>query len=107
MRDTFGQARLSGGCSRAPWIVTSEVPLLSMQRLAFGVAFLAVLVLAAKPSTAQTWPQRAVKFIVTLGPGSGVDIGARLIGDRLSRRCGQPVVVQNRPAAHPLPPIRP
>src|SRR5262249_23511804 len=56
-----------------PWVVTSEVPLLSMQRLAFGVAFLAVLVLAAKPSTAQTWPQRAVKFIVTLGPGSGVD----------------------------------
>src|SRR5262249_2542411 len=80
-----------------PWVVTSEVPLLSMQRLAFGVAFLAVLVLAAKPSTAQTWPQRAVKFIVTLGPGSGVDIGTRLIADRLSRRWGQPVVVENRP----------
>src|SRR5262249_13929221 len=102
MRDAFGQARLSGGCLPAPWIVTSEVPLLSMQRLAFGVAFLAVLVLAAKPSTAQTWPQRAVKFIVTLGPGSGVDIGARLIGDRLSRRWGQPVVVENRPGGDGL-----
>src|SRR5215831_16727366 len=85
-----------------PWIVTSEVPLLSTQRLAFGVACLAVLVLAAQPSNAQTWPQRAVKFIVTLGPGSGVDIGARLIGDRLSRRWGQPIVVENRPGGDGL-----
>src|SRR5262245_28231054 len=73
-----------------------------MQRLAFGVGFLAVLVLAAKPSTAQPWPQRAVKFIVTLGPGSGVDIGTRLIADRLSRRWGQPVVVENRPGGDGL-----
>ena len=75
-----------------------------MQRLAFGVAFglLAMLVLAAKPSAAQTWPQRTVKFIVTLGPGSGVDIGTRLIADRLSRRWGQPVVVENRPGGDGL-----
>jgi tripartite-type tricarboxylate transporter receptor subunit TctC len=70
-----------------------------MQRLAFGVAFglLATLVLVAKPSAAQTWPQRTVKFIVTLGPGSGVDIGTRLLADRLSKRWDQPVVVENRP----------
>jgi tripartite-type tricarboxylate transporter receptor subunit TctC len=49
------------------------------------------------PSTAQTWPQRPVKLIVTLGPGSGVDFGARLLADRLSRRWGQPVVIENRP----------
>jgi tripartite-type tricarboxylate transporter receptor subunit TctC len=78
--------------------------MLGMQRLAFGVALglLAVLVLAAKPSTAQTWPQRTVKFIVTLGPGSGVDIGTRLLADRLSRRWGQPVVVENRPGGDGL-----
>src|ERR1700730_2560683 len=75
-----------------------------MQRPAFGIAFglLAMLVLAAKPSTAQTWPQRTVKFIVTLGPGSGVDIGTRLIADRLSRRWGQHVVVENRPGGDGL-----
>src|SRR5215471_19895183 len=83
-------------------VATSEVSLLSMQRLTFAVAFLAVLVLAAKPSMAQTWPQRAVKFIVTLGPGSGVDIGTRLIADRLSRRWGKPVVVENRPGGDGL-----
>jgi tripartite-type tricarboxylate transporter receptor subunit TctC len=75
-----------------------------MQRLAFGVAFglLGALVLATTPSTAQTWPQRTVKFIITLGPGSGVDIGTRLIADRLSRRWGQPVVVENRPGGDGL-----
>src|SRR5258708_14861264 len=73
-----------------------------MRRLTFAVAFLAVLVLAGEPSTAQTWPQRTVKFIVTLGPGSGVDIGTRLIADRLSRRWGQHVVVENRPGGDRL-----
>jgi tripartite-type tricarboxylate transporter receptor subunit TctC len=49
------------------------------------------------PSAAQTWPQRTVKLIVTLGPGSGVDFGTRLLADRLSKRWGQPVVIENRP----------
>jgi tripartite-type tricarboxylate transporter receptor subunit TctC len=43
------------------------------------------------------WPTRPVKFILTLGPGSGADIGARLFADRLAQRWGQPVVVENRP----------
>jgi tripartite-type tricarboxylate transporter receptor subunit TctC len=49
------------------------------------------------PSVAQTWPDRPVKFILPLGPGSGADIGARLFADRLTARWGQPVVVENRP----------
>jgi hypothetical protein len=38
-----------------------------------------------------------VRFIVTLPPGSGVDLGARLYADRLSAKWGQAVVVENRP----------
>jgi tripartite-type tricarboxylate transporter receptor subunit TctC len=78
--------------------------MLGIKRLAFGVTFalLAMLALATKPSAAQVWPQRPVKLIVTLGPGSGVDIGARLLADRLSRRWGQPVVVENRPGGDGL-----
>src|SRR6202142_4546401 len=46
---------------------------------------------------AADWPTRPVRFIVTLGAGSGVDITARLFADKLSARWGQPVVVENRP----------
>ena len=49
------------------------------------------------PSSAQNWPQRPVRFIVTLGPASGIDIGTRLLSDHLSRKWGQPVVVENKP----------
>jgi tripartite-type tricarboxylate transporter receptor subunit TctC len=75
-----------------------------MQCRVIGLALtlLAALVLAATPVAAQTWPQRPVKFIVTLGPGSGVDIGTRLIADRLTRRWGQPVIVENRPGGDGL-----
>ena len=55
------------------------------------------LVLSVAPMAAQTWPQRTVKFILPLGPGSGADIGARLIAEKLAARWGQPVVVENRP----------
>jgi tripartite-type tricarboxylate transporter receptor subunit TctC len=67
--------------------------------IAFG-ALLAGLLLAlpfTAPAAAQGWPTKPVKFIVSLGPGSGADIGARLLADRLQTRWGQPVVVENRP----------
>jgi tripartite-type tricarboxylate transporter receptor subunit TctC len=68
--------------------------------LAIAVATLIALsasFLSSPASADQTWPTRPVKFILTLGPGSGADIGARLFADRLSQRWGQPVVVENRP----------
>jgi tripartite-type tricarboxylate transporter receptor subunit TctC len=49
------------------------------------------------PAGAQSYPQRPVRFILPFGPGSGVDITARLLGDKLSARWGKPVVVENRP----------
>src|SRR5271165_1489110 len=67
--------------------------------LVLSLGLFATIVLSSTPPAAQTptWPQRAVKFVVSLGAGSGVDIGTRLVGDRLSARWGQPVVVENRP----------
>jgi tripartite-type tricarboxylate transporter receptor subunit TctC len=72
-----------------------------MQARRIAAACLAALALAAAPSCAQTpaWPQRAVKFIIPFGPGAGADIGARLFADRLAKRWGQTVVVENRPGA--------
>jgi tripartite-type tricarboxylate transporter receptor subunit TctC len=40
--------------------------------------------------------------LVTLGSGSGTDIGTRLLADRLTQRWGQPVVVENRPGGDGL-----
>jgi tripartite-type tricarboxylate transporter receptor subunit TctC len=55
------------------------------------------LALIATPALAQAWPQRTVRFVVPLGPGSGADITARLLADRLTKQWGQSVVVENRP----------
>jgi tripartite-type tricarboxylate transporter receptor subunit TctC len=65
-------------------------------RVSVAVFALCALALAA-PAQAQGWPTRTVRFIVPLGPGSGVDIGARLFADRLSKKWGQSVVVENQP----------
>ena len=67
-----------------------------MKTLARIGAAVAVLALSL-PATAQTWPQKPVRFFLSLGPGSGADIGARLYADRLTKMWGHPVVVENRP----------
>jgi tripartite-type tricarboxylate transporter receptor subunit TctC len=66
-----------------------------------ALALLAAPALIAGRARAQTsalsWPQRPVKFIIPFGPGAGADIGARLIQEKLSARWGKPVVIDNRP----------
>ncbi len=69
--------------------------LMLMAGLAAGAA-------GATSAAAQTYPQRAVKFILPFGPAAGVDITARLLADKLSARWGQPVVVENRPGGDGL-----
>ncbi len=61
------------------------------------VIAVALAAITAAASIAADWPTRPVKFIVTLGVGSGSDIGARLLSDALGQRWGQPVIVDNRP----------
>lgn len=46
---------------------------------------------------AQSWPQRAVKFIVPFGPGSSADTTARIVAEKLQGMWGQPIVIETRP----------
>jgi tripartite-type tricarboxylate transporter receptor subunit TctC len=61
-----------------------------------------VLVAGLGTAGAQSYPQRPVRFILPFGPAAGVDTTARLIADKLSRRWGKAVVVENRPGGDGL-----
>lgn len=62
-----------------------------------ATTLVAACLLAPHSADAQSWPQRPVKLVLPLGPGSGADVGARLYADQLAKRWGQAVVVENRP----------
>src|SRR5215510_11485592 len=64
---------------------------------AAGAAALPVL---ARAAWAQAYPARPVRIIVGLAAGGGTDIVARLIGQWLSERLGQPFVIENRPGSN-------
>jgi tripartite-type tricarboxylate transporter receptor subunit TctC len=73
-----------------------------MHRLSIVFATLLLCAHGFAPASAQTYPQRAVKFILPFGPAAGVDTTARLLGEKLSARWGKPVVIENRPGANGL-----
>jgi tripartite-type tricarboxylate transporter receptor subunit TctC len=53
----------------------------------------------SRTARAQTYPARPVRLIISLPPGGGPDIQARLMGQWLSERLGQPFIIENRPGA--------
>ena len=63
--------------------------------------FLAVLLAfaAIAPAGAQAWPDRPIKFVMSAPAGSSIDVIGRLIADKLKDKLGQPVIVENKPAA--------
>ncbi len=54
----------------------------------------------ARGAHAQAWPARPIRMIVAFGAGSGSDIRARLVGERMAAELGQPVVIDNRGGAN-------
>ena len=72
---------------------------LTRRRLLYLAAGAAALPAVSRFAWAQTYPSRPVHWIVPFPPGGGTDIVARVIGQWLSERLGQPFVIENRPGA--------
>ncbi len=56
-------------------------------------------VLASAPTIAQPWPSKPVRIVVPAPAGSSLDFVARLLGDKLKDKWGQPVIVDPKPGA--------
>src|SRR3954471_20687519 len=71
-----------------------------LMRLSVSLAVLATIIsCASSPALAQSWPTQTVKIITPFPPGSGGDITARPFAEKLSKKWGKPVIVENRPGA--------
>jgi len=66
--------------ARAPWLLA-----------------LAALFISAPAVAQQTYPNKPIRFIIPFAPGGSTSILGRLVGDRLTKSWGQPVIVDNRP----------
>ncbi len=59
----------------------------------------AAVVAAGHESLAQTYPTKPVSFVVPFPPGTGNDVIARIIGEKLTQSLGKPVVIDNKAGA--------
>lgn len=64
------------------------------------IALAVTMVLAAAQASAQPYPTRPVRIVIGFAPGGGPDVVARIVGDAMSPRLGQTVVVDNRAGAN-------
>ena len=67
--------------------------------MTFRKYFLLAVVLLACDALAQPFPSRTVTMVVPFSPGTGIDILARILGERFGARWGVPVVIDNKPGA--------
>jgi tripartite-type tricarboxylate transporter receptor subunit TctC len=64
--------------------------------LGAALATLAVAPLMAQVAAAGAYPERPIRIVATAAPGGITDLVARIVGDYIAKRSGQPVVIENR-----------
>jgi tripartite-type tricarboxylate transporter receptor subunit TctC len=72
---------------------------MSRRRFLHLTAIAAALPALSRVASALDYPTRPVRIVVGFPPGGGQDILARLVGQQLSERLGQPFIVENKPGA--------
>ncbi len=70
-----------------------------MKLLVFGLSLIAMLLGAAAALAQEAYPTQPITIVVPFPPGGGPDTRARWVGQELSERLGQPVIIENRPGA--------
>ena len=70
-----------------------------MKRLCWAVTIGLVALGFADAAFGQSYPSRSIRVVVPFPAGGGVDTMARILGNKLSERVGQPVLIEHRPGA--------
>ena len=73
------------------------------RRFALGLLAAAGLAAAAGPAAAQdpaAWPTKPVRIITPFPPGAGPEAVVRVVAEKLQKKWGQPVIVENKPGAN-------
>jgi tripartite-type tricarboxylate transporter receptor subunit TctC len=69
------------------------------RRILLACAALAAQAIPLSTLAQDNWPTRPITIVVPFTPGTGIDVLARALGQKLSQRLGQPVIVENKPGA--------
>ena len=78
----------------------STPPLRALRLAACGFLLLPLAAAAqTSPTTAAAYPARPIRLVAPFPPGGPVDLLARLVGEKLQARWGQPVLIENKPGA--------
>ena len=79
--------------------ISRTAPLARFTRRAALALAAAPLLIGSAMAQQAAWPDKMVKLVVPFPAGGPTDTASRIVGQRLSERLGQPVVVENRPGA--------
>ena len=66
---------------------------------AASLALCALALTGTGPARAETWPDHPIRFIVPFSPGGANDLIARAAAEGMSKRLGQPIIIENKPGA--------